>query len=165
MTVKELFKNVSFEELWKEYVKIENLDEEKYPYDRYGRKYVFNFIREYDGKKSEDNIIVCIKDCGEFLAVSGFYSDEILPFKISEMTNDDLQKIELYGLEYYEIYEWANWEVFQKSIETYGEIVCAAHILYEITFFGTNINESRESLLYDIYEEIQEWEDKNGKEM
>ena len=163
MTVKELFKNVSFEELWKEYVKIENLDEEKYPYDRYGRKYVFNFMREYDGKQSEDNIIVCIKDCGEFLAVSGFYSDEIQPFKISE--NEDLQKIELYGLEYCEIYEWADWEVFQKSIETYGEIVCAAHILYEMTFFGTNIKESRESLLDDIYEEIQEWEDKNGKEI
>lgn len=34
MTVKELFQKTPYEELWKEYVKIENLDEEKYPYDK-----------------------------------------------------------------------------------------------------------------------------------
>lgn len=151
MNVKELFKNVSYEELWKEYVKIENLDEEKYPYDRYGRKDVFDFIKDYDGEKSKDNIIVCIKDCGKFLAVSGFYSDENLPFKICEMTNDDLWKIETCSLECGEIYEWADWKVFEKSIETYGEIVCAAYILYEMTYHGTT-DEARRKRLKWFYE-------------
>lgn len=151
MTVKELFRKVPYEKLWKEYVKIENLDEEKYPYDRYGRKDVFDFIKNYNGEKSKGNMIVCIKDCEEFLAVSGFYSDEILPFKISEMTNDDLWKIETYALEYSEIYEWADWEVFQKSIETYGEIVCAAYILYEMTYHGTT-DEDRMRRLKGFYE-------------
>lgn len=146
MTVKELLRNIPYEELWKEYVKIANLDEEKYPYDRYGRKDVFDFIKDYDGEKSKDNIIVCIKDCEKFLAVSGFYSDEIQPFKISEMTNDDLWKIETCSLECSEIYEWADWEVFQKSIETYGEVVCAAYILYEMTYHGTTEEDRRRRL-------------------
>lgn len=156
MTVKELFRNVPYEELWKEYVKIENLDEEKYPDDRYGRKDIFDFIKKYDGKKSNDNMIVCIKDCEEFLAVSGFYSDGNLPCDIGKMTNDDLWKIETYALEYSEIYEWADWEVFEKSIETYGEIVCAAYILYEMTYHGTT-DEARRKRLKCFYES----EDKN----
>ena len=96
-----------------------------------------------------------IKNCKKFLTVYGFNSDEISPFKISEMTNEDLLKVDIYALEYFDIYEWANWEVFQKSIETYGEIICAAHILYEMTFFGTNIKESRESLLDDLLDDME----------
>ena len=72
-----------------------------------------------------------------------------------KVSYEDLLKVDIYALEYFDIYEWANWEVFQKSIETYGEIICAAHILYEMTFFGTNIKESRESLLDDLLDDME----------
>ncbi len=171
MIIKELFKKVSYEDLWKEFIKMEQPSHKRYPYDKDRHKAVFDFIKYYDNKKYNFNMIIYIKEeidiknCKKFLTVYGFSSDEISPSKISEMTNEDLLNVNMYALEYFDIYKWANWEVFQKSIETYGEIICAAHILYEMTFFGTDINESRENLLDDIYEEIQEWEDKNGKEM
>ena len=151
MTVKKLFKKVPYEELWKEYVKIENLDEEKYPYDKLGRKTVFDFIKEYVGVKSKEQMIVCIKDCEEFLAVSGFRTDAKLPCEFEKMTNDNLWDIETYALECSEIYEWAYWEIFEKSIETYGEIMCAAYILYEMTYHGTT-EEARKERLKNYYE-------------
>ena len=165
MIIKELFKKVSYEDLWKEFIKMKQPSHKRYPYDKYRHKAVFDFIKYYDNKKSNFNMIIYIKECTtietdiknckKFLTVYGFNSDEISPSKISEMTNEDLLKVDIYALEYFDIYEWANWEVFQKSIETYGEIICAAHILYEMTFFGTNIKESRESLLDDLLDDME----------
>ncbi len=149
MTVQDLFKNISYEELWKEYVKIENLDEDKYPYDKYGRRKVFDFVKNYDGIKSDEHMIVCIKDCGNFLAVSGFSINAGLPCDIADMTNEDLWKIETCSLECSDFYEWCNWEIFDLSIKTYGEIVCAAYILYEMTYHGTT-EEARKERMKNI---------------
>lgn len=151
MTVKELFQKTPYEELWKEYVKIENLDEEKYSYDKDGKKRVFDYIRSYEGKKSEEDIIVCIKDCIDFLAISGFYADTVLPCDIKEMTNEDLWKIETCGLECCEFYEWCDWGVFDQSIKTYGEVMCAAYILYEMTYHGTT-EEARRKRIKPIFD-------------
>lgn len=146
MTVKELFQKTLYEEVWKEYVKIEDLDEEKFPYDKEGRKRVFDFVKNYTGQKSNESMIVCIKDCVNFLAVSGFSPNTDLPCEIEEMVNDDLWEIETCGLECCEFYEWCDWEVFDLSIKTYGEVVCAAYILYEMTYHGTTEETRRERL-------------------
>ena len=151
MTVKELFQKTNYEDVWKEYVKIEDLDEEKYPYDKEGRKRVFDFVKDYKGKKAEKHIIVCINDCVNFLAVSGFYFDADLPCNIEEMVKDDLWEIKTYGLECSEFYEWCDWEVFDLSIKTYGEVICAAYILYEMTYHGTT-EEVRKERLKDIFD-------------
>lgn len=129
MTVQELFQKTSYEELWKEYVKIEGLNEEKYPYDKLGQKKVFEFIKNYDGKKSDKRMVVCIKDYENLLSISGISLDENLPCDLSKLSNEDLWNIETYALECSKIFEWADWEVFEKSLQTYGENICAAYIL------------------------------------
>ena len=149
MTVKELFQKTIYEEVWKEYIKIEDLDEEKYPYDKEGRRKVFEFVKNYNGKKSDEHIIVCIKDCENFLAVSSFSRNVDSPCAVDEMSNEDLWKIETCSLECSEFYEWCDWEIFNLSIKTYGENICAAYILYEMTYHGTT-EESRKERLKGI---------------
>ncbi len=155
MLVKELFGKVKYDAVWKECVKSYNFDDEKYPLAKENHKNVFDFVKTYNGIKSESNMIVCLHeevdafDNHVYIAVDGILKDNGKNANLigaDFFSDKNALNMEMYALECSEFYEWADWQVAEKSIKKYGEIKCAAEILWEMTYHGTTDEVRKERL-------------------
>lgn len=154
MTVKELFRDILYEDVWKKCVEINNFDEESSPLAKERHKKVFDFVKDYSGIKSEYEMIVClIRLTNDYdIGVSGILTDSITKEELDNtklLKEEKVWKMERYALECSEFYEWADWIVSECSIDTYGKVRCASEILWEMTYHGTT-NEERQERLKNI---------------
>lgn len=154
MLVKELFNNVEYDAVWEECVKSYNFDDNKYPLAKESHKRVFEFVKTYRGIKSESHMIVCLHkvldeyDNQTYIGVDGILVDGKKSNLIGTdfLTEENVLNMEMYALECSEFYEWADWQVSEESIKTYGKLKCAAEILWEMTYHGTTDEIQKERL-------------------
>lgn len=157
MLVKELFNMVDYDAVWRKCIELHDFDENRYPASKENHRNVFDFIKSYNGIKSESHMIVCLHkefdayDNQTYIGVDGILVDgesaELMGADF--LTEDNILNTEMYALECSEFYEWADWYVSENSIKTYGKLKCAAEILWEMTYHGTT-NEARQESLKNI---------------
>jgi len=118
MTIKELFEQVSFEEL-KDYF-------------RFPESYEKVYNQVIESNSQDPSMLVCLHDEDSFVDVYGLKIKDLKP----SMADSDILSLDSYALELTPFDRWAGWKIANKSLNEFGMVACVYHILSEMTFIS-----------------------------